>query len=675
MPDSPTEGKSPLPVQRHSYSIRALIIIFFTAAALIFIGLFSLSAYTYRRAIEEREQISNWHLAQLQTAHDLRFLYVEYSQEWKDILLRGHNPDSYHEHLGKFYKLEREINEDVEKLSHELNPENPPIISLKAFETEYFQLGQLYRRALRTFNNSIDKPQIAADEVTRNSDLDPVLRITELINALEKSRQDRFQQITNHIRRAEVIVILAMLLIGTALLFAIYFLANRLIINPVNKSIILAENISNGKLDNIIDHTRMTTESGQLLRSLAHMQTNIKQARQELIAAKEDADRSNVAKSEFLSRMSHELRTPLNAILGFGQLMQYHDEQLGDELMGYAEEITKAGQHLLNLINEILDLARIESDKLHISIEDIELIDVVADCISLTRPLAQQKAVTLINRISDEHSYVVRGDYLRIKQALINLISNAIKYGSAHSKVTLTCHKPSSSHVRIEVTDTGPGIPGDKMHLLFKPFERLDNEDHIEGTGIGLSLTKKLVELMNGEVGAYSELGKGSTFWIKLELSDSSRTGYPVSVPHVLDDTQHAHAGEKKYTLLYVEDNISNMRLVESLLRARPDIELLTAHTGRSGLKLAATSKPDLILLDIQLPEMDGYQVLTALKEDDATSKIPVIAMSANAMKHDIEAGRQAGFLEYLIKPLNVPLFYKQLQKLLPPGESSGDSR
>ena len=513
--DASTSGK-------RCFSIRVTALVFILTTALMFIGLTGLISYTYRYAMDTRELVSDKHVAQLRAAEDLRYMYLQYEQAWKGILLRGHNPQTYHTNLGNFYELERRIQSAIEDLALEISPDNPSIKALNAFEHEFFHVGRLYRRALRTYNEDISDPQFAADAITHNSINDPVSRNSELIEALEIFRQNSYRNISAEMQSFEIAIILSMLILICVFLLAIYYLSNRFIISPINKGITLAENISRGELDNDIKVENASSEVKALLHSLKRMQTNISHARQELISAKEQAEQSNQAKSAFLSRMSHELRTPLHAILGFGQIMLLKPDTLSSQQQSNVGKIMKAGQHLLDLINDILDLARIENNKLYINIEDVELSDAISECISLSEPLAQQKSVSLINRVP-AGQYLVRGDFLRIKQALINLVSNAIKYGPERGDVILSCHSTADNALHIEISDNGTGIPMKQQHLLFKPFERLDGTQFVEGTGIGLALTKQLVELMHGKVGVDSLPGKGSTFWIQLPLSDAAR--------------------------------------------------------------------------------------------------------------------------------------------------------
>ena len=509
---------------RLSFSIRASALVFILTTAIVFCCLLTLTSYTYRFAIDQREQVSDWHVAQLRAAEDLRYLYLQYTQSWNNILLRGHEQLHYHKQLSRFYALERQIRTGIQALERELGHDTPSMNALQAFDQEYYQAGRLYRRGLRTFNEDISEPQFAADAMIRDAGIDAVHRINEFIEALEVSRHDRHQQITSEMESFENSIVLLVLLLIAAFLAAVYYLTDFFIIAPINKGISLADAISRGNLDNSSGNEHAASEINQLLQSLHRMQENISRAHQELTTAKEQAEQSNAAKTAFLSRMSHELRTPLHAILGFGQILQLQAEPLSERQQNNVEKILKAGNHLLDLINEVLDLARIDNNKMEISIENLDLAEYVAQCVNMTIPQAQERNVTLVNNIAPELQYVVRADPLRFKQALINLISNAIKYGFEHGTVILECEKTADSSLRIKVIDNGPGIPVEKQPLLFKPFERLDEKRVVEGTGIGLALTKKLVELMNGKTGAESVPGKGSTFWIMLPLSS---TDYP----------------------------------------------------------------------------------------------------------------------------------------------------
>ena len=391
--------------------------------------------------------------------------------------------------------------------------------------------------------------------------------------------------------------------------------------------------------------------NGKLLRLTGTVQdvTSRVESEQALITARDEADRANAAKSEFLSNMSHELRTPMNAILGFGQILNY-DDTLSVENKDSVHEILKAGEHLLELINEVLDLAKVESGHIDMSLEAVEVCPVVEECMSLVSTLADKRNIKLSHR--GLNGIAVRADRMRLKQALLNLLSNAIKYNRTNGNVQIevrTTGCTEQDRLCIRVTDTGPGIPAAHLAELFQSFNRLDAENSgIEGTGIGLTLTRRIVEMMGGTVDVESELGVGSTFWIELPIDAMPEDEHDAT--RVATSAQHT----AQHTVLYIEDNPANLKLVAQLLARRKHIHLLTAHTPELGIELALTRKPDLILLDINMPHMDGYQVLEVLKAEASLKIIPVIAITANAMPRDIERGRAAGFTDYLTKPIDV---------------------
>lgn len=389
-----------------------------------------------------------------------------------------------------------------------------------------------------------------------------------------------------------------------------------------------------------------------------------KRTEQALIAAREEADRANQAKSEFLSSMSHELRTPMNAILGFGQLMEY-DTALPDEHRDNVHEILKAGRHLLELIDEVLDLAKVESGHIDLSLEPVDVCSVVEECLSLVGTLAARRDIRLSH--GGLKGAAVRADRTRLKQVLLNLLSNAIKYNREGGSVRVEMRPEGADRLRIRVADTGQGIPAERLKELFQPFNRLDAEhSDIEGTGIGLTITRRIVEMMGGAVDVESEPGVGSTFWVELPLEPAPRS----------DDARHAHAPADgatsaqddiamQHTVLYIEDNPANIKLVARILGRREHIHLLTAHTPELGIELALARRPELILLDVNMPGMDGYQVLEVLKAEASLKSIPVIAITANAMPRDIERGMAAGFVDYLPKPLDVARFNAAIDRLL----------
>jgi len=383
-----------------------------------------------------------------------------------------------------------------------------------------------------------------------------------------------------------------------------------------------------------------------------------------LRVARDEAERANRAKSEFLSSMSHELRTPLNAILGFGQLMEY-DDTLPEEHQDSVQEILRAGRHLLELINDVLDLAKIESGRIDMSIEEVDVAALADECLTQLSAVAQNASVRLIQAIGV--GVRVLADRSRLRQALLNLLSNAIKYNRRGGSVSIEAQAQGPQTLRIVVRDTGIGIPADRINELFQPFHRLHTDlENIEGTGIGLTITRRVVELMDGSVGADSEVGVGSRFWIELPVPIGTEG---VDGTRAADDAPAASATPEApvHTVLYIEDNPANIKLMQQILLKRPGIKLYTAHLPGLGLELAATHKPDLILLDINMPYMDGYQVLGILKNHPSLSLTPVVALTSNAMPRDMERGLAAGFTDYLTKPLDVPYLMGALDRLLPP--------
>jgi signal transduction histidine kinase/ActR/RegA family two-component response regulator len=382
----------------------------------------------------------------------------------------------------------------------------------------------------------------------------------------------------------------------------------------------------------------------------------------ELESAREVADKANLAKSEFLSNMSHELRTPLNAVLGFAQLMETATPLPTPAQKLSIEQILKGGWYLLHLINEILDLALIESGKLMMVQETVDLSEILLDCQVMILPQADARGITI--HFPEDMKFYIDADKTRIKQVMINLLSNAIKYNHLNGTVTMTCTVTEERFIRVSVSDTGLGLAPELIDQLFQPFNRLGQEaGTTEGTGIGLVVTKQLVELMGGVIGVRSEQGVGSTFWFELPMASVPVGDDSDAVLNI--NTLRDVGDNAQRTLLYVEDNPANLSLVEQLIARRSDLSLLAATDGLSGLRMAREQNPDLILMDINLPIMSGLEAMRLLKSSPDTAHIPIIALSANAVPHDIELGLTAGFFRYLTKPIRINEFMDALDVAL----------
>ena len=391
-----------------------------------------------------------------------------------------------------------------------------------------------------------------------------------------------------------------------------------------------------------------TIDSQKLAEQLLAAQVQLENARS-------IAEKANLAKSTFLSSMSHELRTPLHAILGFAQLLESGSPPPTDSQNVRLHQIIKAGWYLLELINEVLDLAVIESGKLALSREPVLLAELLRECESMVEAQAQQHAIQ-IQFLPFDQNWFADADRTRLKQALINLLTNAIKYNRKQGTVVVSCRRSSADRIRISIKDSGQGLSPEKLSQLFQPFNRLGQENGAEeGTGIGLVVTKQLVEMMGGTIGVESSVGVGSEFWIEVigDVMPQLANGHSLQA----QAQAQAQSSMSQRTLLYVEDNAANLMLVEQIIEGQPQVRMLSARDGNLGIAMARTQLPDVILMDINLPGLSGIDALKILREDPMTKHIPIVALSANAMQCDIEKGLEAGFFRYLTKPIKVDEF------------------
>jgi signal transduction histidine kinase len=385
----------------------------------------------------------------------------------------------------------------------------------------------------------------------------------------------------------------------------------------------------------------------------------------ELIAAKDAAEKASAAKSDFLSAMSHELRTPMNAILGYAELLKDDlsagevDENGIEDLNYYTAHILEAGQSLLGLINQVLDLSRIESGKIQISADKVDLVTVVEECAQQVMAEIKAAGLVLENRLRGLAPVYVLADQSRVRQVVLNLLSNAIKFNRPDGQITLELAEAEDNPqcARLLVKDSGIGMTPEQQEQVFKPFVRMSGKNLSKGTGVGLTVVKELLDIMEGRIGVASQPGEGSTFWIDLPALPARGTLDGEPLP-----------GARKYLLLYVEDSRTNVSLVTKILRVRPDIGFISAPTGELGVELARAHHPDIILLDINLPGIDGFEVLRRLRACEETRNIPVLGLSADDTLEALQQAKAAGFYHYIVKPLEKNTFLENLDQAIQPG-------
>jgi signal transduction histidine kinase/CheY-like chemotaxis protein len=434
--------------------------------------------------------------------------------------------------------------------------------------------------------------------------------------------------------KAEFAFVESLAWISIAITLLIFLFAYRWILTGVTKPlenfIRVTNKIAKDQYDFELKNNQ-NDEIGTLSTAINSMVQELKISKKDLLQSKEFAEKANQAKSEFMARMSHELRTPMNAILGFTQLMQMdYKNELGELQKKNLGSILSAGHHLLELINEVLDISAIESGNLGISIGTVDIIPIVNNVISISKPLANENGITLEYQVISEGPCFAEVDPLRFKQVVLNLISNAIKYNKPNGSIVVSYEKQNNGMMRLGIKDTGHGIPEDKKEMVFQPFERIDNEsEFIEGSGIGLTISQQLVKLMKGDIGFESTFGEGSYFYVDVPISTNT------PIPNITEKKPNLAlpTDVNAKTILYIEDIPGNVALVKQIFnQRRPNIILISATSAMKGIEIAQTQIPDLILMDIHLPEMDGIEAFKKLQEIEKVKNIPVFALTADAM-------------------------------------------
>jgi signal transduction histidine kinase/CheY-like chemotaxis protein len=432
-----------------------------------------------------------------------------------------------------------------------------------------------------------------------------------------------------------------------------------------------AQAVARGDLSSKVDLSSKPRpiEIRQLEKSFNQMVDDVGRKNTVLVNLAHEAVSSSNHKSAFISSMNHELRTPMNAVLGFAQMLEMNtQEPLTDNQKSAIEHILRNGNHLLELIDQMLDLNKIEAGTLPLKMEDIPARDVLDESLYLIQERANHERVDIIDQTEGQNLPLLWTDSTRLIQVLLNLMTNAVKYNRKGGTVTLGCELLPEQMLRIIISDTGIGIPDDQQANLFKPFERLGHElGNIDGSGIGLSITRQIVEMLGGQIGFESDEEKGSTFWVDVRLSNKES---PLEEETDAEDTATLNSKRRKNegvvrTVLYIEDNPDNVHLVEAIIGQFGYIELLTAENATIGFDLSTSKRPDLILMDINLPGMNGLQALKRLKQTRETQDIPVIAITSNTMPRDIEEGLKAGFQAYITKPIKVTEFIQTIDQTL----------
>jgi signal transduction histidine kinase/ActR/RegA family two-component response regulator len=572
------------------------------------------------------------------------------------------------------------------------------ILDVTVALTAYSSLGttgdegraiSVLEETLTRYLDAVALAENLANSGTASQDIDRIVKIDDrpalaalatLSSELHAARKQSSQRVYESVSRVTSAIFSMIVIVGslTILLVIGFFWFSRVqFVNPLLKLGNVMSSLALDHTDVSIPYVVRPNELGTMARAIEVFRDNMirhKIAEQELrqvhrelenrvaertdtaVLAMEEAERANNAKSEFLSSMSHELRTPLNAILGFTQLLQTDPKHpLAPKQLESTEHVLKSGDHLLDLIDKVLDLSAIESGKVPLDLEPRDPTPVIRSCAAMARRLAEQKGLSFYDRTTGWHLPDLNIDETRFRQVLLNLLSNAVKYNRESGTVTLAAEEGKNGFLRISVTDSGRGIAAEKHSQVFTPFSRLglENSD-IMGTGIGLTITKELVEAMGGTIGFDSTLHVGSTFWFEFPIAGGELSVKDHSEVLASKTSASKSAPQNTLTVLCVEDNPSSLKLLESIIERITGATMISAHTGELGVDMAEIHRPNVILMDINLIGMTGLEALERLKASPATTDIPVIALTARASAKDKTLGLEAGFVEYITKPIDV---------------------
>ncbi|MFL0797334.1 MAG: response regulator [Cellvibrionaceae bacterium] len=649
------------------FSIRFILLAVNASVILLFaIAILALSL-NYRQIINEREETSSAYFNNIQKSQTIRYLYQQYEQEWKNILLRGEVSESYHFHLSRFYQIERDMRGEIKTLSETLNQQKDqqPAKILTQFEDGSYQMAKIYRRALTAYNQSFENPEVVARTMADKATYSPMQLSIDLISALEESRRKGYEKTTDKIQRFESELFYAGLFITPFIFVAVYFFLGGLIVKPIENSIEFADSIASGDLN----HAMKPTEGGsreayQLLSALNHMQGNIRAAQADLLSAKEQAESASKAQASFLANMSHEIRTPMNAVIGMAELLK--DANLEGEYQDYLNTLQMSGKTLITVINDILDYSKIVSGKLKFEVVSVNLKGLLDSMLLPYRDNKKDVELELI--VAEDVPEVIVADTTRMHQILGNLISNAVKFTEkGFIRLSVNCLSIDSDKVvlKFSVADSGVGISPEAQSRIFNQFEQADSSTtrRYGGTGLGLAICSKLVQIAGGEISVKSNLGVGSMFNVVLPFKQGS------SVPNTTKEVDVTNAsGLTGLKVLVVEDNPVNQKVVSVMLN-KLGVEAQVVGNGQEALVVRCRSdfQADLILMDCEMPIMDGYEATRQIRKWELAEdldRITICALTAHSMSNQIRQCFDVGMDAHLAKPIVFAKLKEYLQSV-----------